>query len=190
MKEDVLLNIFFAIIDKIPGAIELLYKFISPIRIEPAELEFKTNVWNEKLSFTVSNLGRRTIYEIYLLIPIENTAFDEIKIKTSEEEKTLNQENLRNISLNYSILLLHITAEGKNFVLLKIYGLDKQTSNKFTIKTKGRFKSKLSILQFQTKEQAVLSNAKEIAIQFQIPKKFRYKNIKLAGTSILLKRDN
>jgi len=186
--QDIVINILFWIIDKIPGALDLVYKIISPVRLIPKVISFKTKKWSEQLSFSIYNVSAKTIYEIYVLIPIKKTPFEDVKIKISKDKEDDNVEQIGEIVFNYSIIRFNLIADHNNFILLKVYGLNSKDANRFKIKTNGIFTSKIKVLSFKTKEQSILTKGREVAVSFQIPKKFPYKKPQMKGIEILLSK--
>lgn len=185
---DFIINIGFWLLEKIPGALILFYKFISPIRIEPNRLDFNVPGWERKLSLCLKNIGKRTIYDIQILLPIESVPFEAITIKTRPDKEGENIESIHDISINYSVYRLNIKCELSNYIILNIYQLEPNHSYNFKIKVSGNLSIKPRILGFKQKENPILTQQNKVAITGEISKKFPCKKAFLVGFSILMKR--
>lgn len=185
-------SILIAIADKILP--EIIKKFIPLVRIQPKNLKFTKSEWKSNFSFFLYNKHKQVLFDIYLLIELENAKTENFEISKTDQPKNL-KISIQNIEINYEILRLNCIYEnGKEFILLKIEQIDPESFIPFQITANEDCNIKFKILKYSKKQNQTLQKPQAGAFVFEIPLKSKNKmekrEIKLKGVSILMKKND
>lgn len=180
-----LLEIAIAIGDKIlPEAIN---KLIPLVKIQPKKLKFTTSEWTSGFFFFIYNRSKQVLFDVYLLIEIEDAKSEDFELSKTDSPKDLKM-SIGNIEVNCEILRLNCIYENENeFILLKIAQMDPESFMPFRITANTNSDVKFKILKYSKNQNKTLHQLQSHAVPFEIPLKGK-REIRLKSMSILMKK--
>lgn len=139
------------------------------LQVNPKKLNFNSIGWEQKLSFYIINNFQIPLFEIYLLINISNAHATDFKIKPINIDKQFN-EKFGDAEMNCQfVLICGVYSTGKEYILLKIFQINPNSTQTFSIRTNTTSVVNLHLLEYSKEQQKILKKDNEIAIQFKIP---------------------
>lgn len=182
-----ILEIIFSVADKLLP--EVIKKFIPLVKVQPKSYIFVKSEWKSNFSFFLYNQHRQVLFDVYLLIEIDNSKTEDFELSKIGSPKDL-KISIGNIEMNYEVLRLNCIAEDdKEFILLKIARMDPESFLSFQITANTDGKIKFKILKYSKKQSIAMHKPQEGAVSFEIPLKKKRK-IRLKGVALLMKKND
>ncbi|MBP7670956.1 hypothetical protein KA119_01535 [Candidatus Gracilibacteria bacterium] len=153
--------------------------------IEPNCLSLNaTAEWSSQQSFFIYNLYKRPLFDVYLMIDLNNSDYSDMQI----DKRNINSEHellIGDTIWNYDVVInCCIINDDRKVIILRIHQLNVEAKEQFKVIAKSQCKINLRILGFSFSESQIAIKENALAIPLNIPNKFGIKDIKLVSQSI------